>query len=291
MQRNRCIFSDVMEHNGIIISKDNILIQYPSERRETAFTIPNNVTSINSWAFYNCSHLTSITIPASVTEICCNAFRDCHNLTSITLPESVTHIDFNAFAGCCNLGLLFVDNVCENETKNDLENYFAEHDGKSINSGSWDGGAHLRVHVEKFTDLDDLPYKSLLCIEKKHWVVYLGMKGEDAVVLDSNICDGFMKLPIDELKECAIIKPKSVKTDDKAIHNIMMDFELNEKKTLEDLRRREFSKKFARLIERLEEINISEKDYNTYIKRSQNFLDKLKKDHHRYEYRTSETID
>lgn len=173
----------------------------------------------------------------------------------------------------------------------DLENYFAEHDGKSINNGSWDGGAHLRVHVEKFTDLDDLPYKSLLCIEKKHWVVYLGMKGEDAVVLDPNICDGFMKLPIDELKECAIIKPKSVKTDDKAIHNIMMDFELNEKKTLEDLRRREFSKKFARLIERLEEINFSEKDYNTYIKRSQNFLDKLKKDHHRYEYRASETID
>jgi hypothetical protein len=45
------------------------------------------VTSIGSYAFRDCSSLTSITLPDGVTSIVYYAFYDCSSLTSITLPE------------------------------------------------------------------------------------------------------------------------------------------------------------------------------------------------------------
>jgi hypothetical protein len=65
--------------------------------------IPNGVTSIGGWAFYNCTGLTSITIPDSVTSIGGGAFYNCTGLTSITLPDSVTSIEMGAFGYCTSL--------------------------------------------------------------------------------------------------------------------------------------------------------------------------------------------
>ena len=65
--------------------------------------IPNSVTSIGNYAFYNCSGLTSLTIPNSVTSIGRNAFSGCSGLTSVTIPNSVTSIGDFAFLGCSGL--------------------------------------------------------------------------------------------------------------------------------------------------------------------------------------------
>jgi len=46
----------------------------------TALTIPNSVTTICKYAFYNCSGLTSIAIPSSVTSIGQGAFSACSSL-------------------------------------------------------------------------------------------------------------------------------------------------------------------------------------------------------------------
>ncbi len=49
----------------------------------TDLIIPNSVTSIGFYAFYNCDSLESITIPNSVTSIGYNAFSDCTNLKTV----------------------------------------------------------------------------------------------------------------------------------------------------------------------------------------------------------------
>ena len=62
-----------------------------------------SVTSIDSYAFYGCSGLTSVMIPNSVTSIGQYAFRNCSGLTSVEIPNSVTSIGDIAFSGCNGL--------------------------------------------------------------------------------------------------------------------------------------------------------------------------------------------
>ncbi len=69
----------------------------------TSVTIGNGVTSIGKYAFYGCSGLTNITIPDSVTSIGSSAFYGCSGLTNITIPDSVTSIGSSAFYGCSGL--------------------------------------------------------------------------------------------------------------------------------------------------------------------------------------------
>ena len=65
--------------------------------------IPNTITSINDYAFYDCDGVTGITIPNSVTSIGKYAFYNCNGITSITIPHSVTKIGEKAFHSCYNL--------------------------------------------------------------------------------------------------------------------------------------------------------------------------------------------
>ena len=69
----------------------------------TSIEIPSSVTSIGDSAFYNCSGLTSIEIPSSVTSIGDSAFYNCSGLTSIEIPSSVTSIGNDAFYYCSSL--------------------------------------------------------------------------------------------------------------------------------------------------------------------------------------------
>ena len=84
--------------NAIIETATNTLI---SGCKKTI--IPNSVTSISWYAFYECTGLTSVTIPNSVTSIGYWAFCDCSGLTSVIIPNSVTEIGDEAFRGCSGL--------------------------------------------------------------------------------------------------------------------------------------------------------------------------------------------
>ena len=76
----------------------------------TSVTIGNSVTSIEGYAFYNCTGLTSVTIGNSVTSIGERAFSDCTGLTSVTIGNSVTSIGYRAFYNCTGLTSIEIPN-------------------------------------------------------------------------------------------------------------------------------------------------------------------------------------
>ena len=65
--------------------------------------VQKGITSIGSFAFGDCSSLSSIEIPEGVTSIGSIAFAYCRSLSSIKIPEGVTSIGSQAFEGCSSL--------------------------------------------------------------------------------------------------------------------------------------------------------------------------------------------
>ena len=85
--------------DGVLFNKDGTtLLTYPIGKTKTAYTIPNSVTEIGSWAFEECSSLTSVTIGNSVTSIGAFAFDGCSGLTSVNISdlEAWCKIAFNS---------------------------------------------------------------------------------------------------------------------------------------------------------------------------------------------------
>lgn len=67
------------------------------------------LTTINRWAFYNCSSLTSITLPDTVTNIGQSMFERCSSLKNFTVSKNVTNINSDAFNQCSSLEAISVD--------------------------------------------------------------------------------------------------------------------------------------------------------------------------------------
>lgn len=90
--------------DGVLFNKDQTtLIAYPANRADTAYKIPEGVTSIGNWAFFSCWQLTDVTIPESVTSIGDYAFNWSGELNAITIAKSVTSIGRGAFSYCTGL--------------------------------------------------------------------------------------------------------------------------------------------------------------------------------------------
>ena len=65
------------------------LIQYPTGKPDTSFTVPSGVATIGSYSFYNAKSLTSITIPSTVTNIAgTSAFSGCSNLKTVIIESA-----------------------------------------------------------------------------------------------------------------------------------------------------------------------------------------------------------
>ena len=68
----------------------------------TTVVIEDGVPNIGSFAFYECSGVTSLTIPSSVTYLANSAFQN-SGLTSLTIPNTVTSIGNSIFRDCSAL--------------------------------------------------------------------------------------------------------------------------------------------------------------------------------------------
>lgn len=69
----------------------------------TSVMIPDSITIIGEFAFFQCDSLTNVMIGNSVTSIGDRAFYSCNSLTSVTIPHSVISIGESAFYSCTSL--------------------------------------------------------------------------------------------------------------------------------------------------------------------------------------------
>lgn len=91
------------EHSSPLSSARKVLVH---DIETTSIIIPEGVTSIGNFTFYQCRCITSLIIPSSVKSIGSSAFEDCTGLTSLTISEGLETIGGSAFEGCTGLKIL-----------------------------------------------------------------------------------------------------------------------------------------------------------------------------------------
>ena len=94
--------------NAIVETASNTLLVGCKES-----SIPNSVETIDDYAFYGCSGLTSLVLPNSVETIGDYAFYGCLELESIGIGNSVETVGQSAFSNCSSLASLVLPNSVE----------------------------------------------------------------------------------------------------------------------------------------------------------------------------------
>ena len=116
-EQNKYYSSDAF---SVLLNKDKTELIYCTEAYSGAYTIPDSVTVIGAYAFFDCYNLTNIVIPNSVTLIGENAFAECGSLTSVVIPNSVTTLGWYAFAGCSSLTSIVIPGSVPSVKMNDF---------------------------------------------------------------------------------------------------------------------------------------------------------------------------
>ena len=111
------ILSHTVDNNGnCIIEFEGKFTRIPDRAFQNTkinsnnIAIPNTVTSIGSYAFYNTAISGYLAIPNSVTEIGEGAFENCRELNSLSLPSNLKRIENRTFNACGFSGGLTIPN-------------------------------------------------------------------------------------------------------------------------------------------------------------------------------------
>ena len=73
------------------------------EKTITSLTLPNDLTKIGAYAFYNCSNLVINGLPSGITSIGQYAFYTCPKVVISSLPSGLTSIEPYTFYNCSKL--------------------------------------------------------------------------------------------------------------------------------------------------------------------------------------------
>lgn len=98
--------------NKIYGSNDNTLsiTSHTFSNGEGIIVFNGDIVKLDSYAFQNCTGLTSVTLPNSLTTIQNYIFRGCTVLTNISIPDSVTYMGTYVFASCSKLKTVKLSN-------------------------------------------------------------------------------------------------------------------------------------------------------------------------------------
>ena len=101
--------------DGVLFNKaQDTLVFYPNGRPDTMYVVPDGVTTIAPYAFYECKAIEGINFGKDVTFIGTYAMNNCTNLNTVKLGDSVESIDAYAFSGCNVLTSLDVSSTLKN---------------------------------------------------------------------------------------------------------------------------------------------------------------------------------
>lgn len=81
----------------------SIIHLYQKETEITDILVPDDVTDIGDYAFYNCSSISNVTMHDNVIRVGNYAFYGCSSLLDITMSDSIESIESYAFYGCSSL--------------------------------------------------------------------------------------------------------------------------------------------------------------------------------------------
>lgn len=100
--------SDIVNQNGCLFyvyGNENYLIGYVGTEKDLILPESYNGQNygIHTYAFYNCSSLTSIKLSKGITYILWGAFTNCTGLASMEIPNNIKRISSGTFYGCSNL--------------------------------------------------------------------------------------------------------------------------------------------------------------------------------------------
>ena len=98
-----------MENFNFTSTTNICVITGTKSKTVTKVVIPDYVTSVGDWAFYDCRSLTNVTIPNSTTSIGDSAFNNCRSLNSVEIGDSVTLIGDWAFYDCGSLTSIVIE--------------------------------------------------------------------------------------------------------------------------------------------------------------------------------------
>ncbi len=90
--------------DGMLYNKSKTILLVCPQGKRGKVMIPNTVTDISEYAFYDCSGLTEVTIPASVKQIERCAFSDCRGLKTLNIYTLYPLVDKEAFYVYFDLG-------------------------------------------------------------------------------------------------------------------------------------------------------------------------------------------
>ena len=95
--------------DGVLFSKDmKKLINYPTGKSGSEYTVPDSVTSLEADSFFSCDSLEKVIIPDSVTQIGDCAFYDCENLKEVTVPKTLKSLGTRVFENCEKLTSIII---------------------------------------------------------------------------------------------------------------------------------------------------------------------------------------